>query len=298
LDPFALSRLTALAATLVAAPALASDQAPASAYTLSWHLDAWVVALLAASALTYALGVRRLWRRAGPGRGITYAQAGRFAAGWLVLGMALVSPIDTLGTKLFSAHMLQHELLMVVAAPLLVLSRPLEAWTWALKPSWRRRLGSIARIGVLRRTWRWCTEPTGAWTLQAVALWVWHVPPLFDAAVRNEAVHIAQHTCFLASALFFWWSVLSGGAGQRSAAAMASLFTTMLHTSALGALLALAGRPWYAHYAQVPAFGLSPLEDQQLGGLVMWVPGGIGYLLAALYIVAGWLSAAPRNAPR
>src|SRR5205823_10337851 len=137
------------AAAALALPALAHEQAlSATAPTpeLRWSFEAWVVALLLASAVFYAMGVRRLWRRAGRGRGITFGQAARFAAGWLVLCAALVSPIDTLSAELFSVHMLQHELLMVVAAPLLVLSRPLEAWTWALKPAWRKLLARIARI--------------------------------------------------------------------------------------------------------------------------------------------------------
>ena len=277
-----------------AAPAEASA-AVAAAPELHWTFDAWVVALLGASAAFYALGAHRLWRRAGHGRGITLGQAARFAAGWLALCAALLSPIDALGAQLFSVHMVQHELLMVVAAPLLVLSRPLEAWTWALKPPWRKALASIARIGVLRALWRACTEPVGAWSLHAVALWAWHVPVLFEAALADEAVHIAQHSCFLVSALFFWWSVFRHGAAKRGGASMVSLFPTMMHTAALGALLTFAPTPWYAHYAEASVFGLSALEDQQLGGLVMWVPGGLAYLVAGLAIVAAWLAPATRQ---
>jgi putative membrane protein len=290
-------RLIAAVAAVLALPALAHE-APGAVATmpeLRWSFDAWVVALLAASAVLYAIGVQRLWRRAGRGRGITFGQAARFAAGWLVLCAALLSPIDTLSAQLFSVHMLQHELLMVVAAPLLVQSRPLEAWTWALNPAWRRALGRIARIDLLRGAWRTCSEPIGAWCLHAIAIWVWHVPVLFEAALADEAVHIAQHSCFLGSALFFWWSVFGRVAAQRGGAAIASVFTTMMHTSALGALLTFAPTPWYAHYVQTTVFGLSTLEDQQLGGLVMWVPGGISYLVAGLYIVAAWLGPATRH---
>jgi cytochrome c oxidase assembly factor CtaG len=165
-----------------------------------------------------------------------------------------------------------------------------------LAPAWRKALGGIARINLLRAAWRKCSEPMGAWCLHAAAIWVWHVPVLFDAALANEGVHIAQHSCFLGSALFFWWSVF--GRGRPAGASIASLFTTMLHTSALGALLTIAPQPWYAPYAQASAFGLSALEDQQLGGLLMWVPGGIAYLIAGLYIVAAWLAPAIRSEPR
>lgn len=290
-------RLIAAVAAVLALPALAHD-APGAVATmpgLRWSFDAWVVTLLAASAVFYAIGVRRLWRRAGRGRGITFGQAARFAAGWLVLCAALVSPIDTLSAELFSVHMLQHELLMVVAAPLLVLSRPLEAWTWALKPAWRKVPARIARIDALHEAWRICSEPIGAWSLHAIAIWVWHVPVLFEAALADETVHIAQHSCFLGSALFFWWSVFGRGASRHGGASMASLFITMMHTSALGALLTFAPTPWYAPYAQASVFGLSALEDQQLGGLLMWVPGGIAYLVAGLAIVAAWLGPPTRH---
>ena len=292
----AVSRLIGLVAALLALPALA-HQAPAQGFAAAAAASAvrgsfeWgLMALFAASAALYAIGVRRLWQRAGHGRGITFGQAARFAAGWLVLCAALLSPIDTLGAALFSVHMVQHELLMVVAAPLLVLSRPLEAWTWALKPAWRKALAGIARFDPLRAAWRACTDPIGAWSLHAIALWAWHMPVLFEAALAGEAMHVAQHSCFLVSALFFWWSVFARGA-RRGGASMASLFTTMLHTSALGALLTFAPTSWYTHYAHASAFGLSALEDQQLGGLVMWVPGGLAYLVAGLAIVAAWLSA-------
>jgi putative membrane protein len=277
-----LRRLIAAAAVLPALSAFAhhpGEPATVAAWA-RWNLEPWLVGLLLACAVLYALGLRRLWSRAGRGRGIALREALAFAAGWLVLVTALVSPVDTLGGALFSLHMVQHELLMVVAAPLLALSRPLEAWTWALEPEWRRTLAAAARVRILRRGWHAATEPAGAWCLHAAALWIWHVPALFEAALADEALHVVQHASFFVSALFFWWSVLARGAARSGGAAMASLFTTMLHTAALGALLTFAPTPWYAHYSQTAAFGLSALEDLQLGGLVLGVPGGLAYLAA------------------
>ena len=253
-------------------------------------MHALTVALIALAALWYAAGVQRLWRRAGRGRGIARCHAAAFAAGIALLALAVLSPLHQAAETLLWAHMIQHELLMVVAAPLLVTGRPLEAWTWALPFAWR---GALARAGRARPPaafWRALTDPIGARTLHAIALWTWHVPFLFDAAVRNEGVHVAQHASFLATALLFWWSVLARA--RPAGRAMASLFTTMLHTGALGALLTLAPTAWYASYrTTTAAFGLEPLEDQQLGGLVMWVPASLAYLAAALWIAGRWLSA-------
>jgi putative membrane protein len=263
-----------------------------SGEALGWTLA--LVLLLAASAMLYALGVRRLWRRAGARRGVRGAHALRFVLGWLVLACALLSPIDALADRSFALHMLQHELLMLVAAPLLVLARPVEAWTWALSARMRRRAADLAQRA--RRAWRAITSQPGAWSLHAGAVWIWHVPVLFMAAVAHPSLHVFQHACFLVSALLFWWSVFRSRAGLQSAGAMASLLTTMLHTSALGALLALAARPAYLAPGQSTILGLTALEDQQLGGLVMWVPGSLAYLVAALVIASGWL--APARAAR
>jgi putative membrane protein len=255
----------------------------------NWSFEPWVVAPLALSATLYALGVARLWRHAGGLRGIGRRQVAAFAAGWVVLVIALVSPLDALGASLFSAHMVQHELLMVVVAPLMVLGRPLAAWAWAFAPAQRQAIGRGLRVRWWASVWAWLTDPLAAWVLHALALWLWHVPRFFDAALANEGWHALQHASFLGTALLFWWAVLGRDARSRqnSGFALAYLFTTMLHTSALGALLTLAPTPWYEGYATTTAlFGLGPLEDQQLGGLVMWIPGGFAYVAAGLVMVA------------
>lgn len=265
-----------------------------------FSFEPWVVAPLVVSLVLYVAGVVRLWRHAGAGRGITRAQVAYFAGGWLSLVVALVSPVDTLGETLFSAHMVQHEILMVVSAPLMVLARPLAAWTWAFPAPARHRVGHAVQAHWWAAVWATITSPLVAWALHAAALWLWHVPQLFEAAIDNQAVHALQHASFLGTALLFWWAVLGRDARVRqgSGAALAYLFTTMMHTSALGALLTLAPTVWYPHYlAATQPFGLDPVQDQQLGGLIMWVPGAAAYLFAALAIVARLLSPATPAVP-
>ncbi len=133
---------------------------------------------------------------------------------------------------------------------------------------------------------------------RAAALWAWHLPMLFEAALVHPALHTLQHACFLLTALLFWWGILEtrtpGAARAGSAHAMFSLFTTMVHTSALGALLTLAPGLWYPFYIEpCSLLGMDPLKDQQLGGLIMfimWVPAALAYLLAALAVAARWLA--------
>ena len=259
-------------------------------------IDAWLPVLLGVAALLYARGVGRVWRRAGAGRGIRVAHVVRFALGIATIALALLSPIATLAEHSFALHMVEHETLMVIAAPLLVLARPLEAWTWALpQREMRHAIAGLARTASSMRFCRAMTLPVGATGVHALALWIWHAPSLFAAALVSEPLHVLQHACFFASALAFWWAVFGGAARAPRPVSLACLFTTMLHTSALGAVLTFAPAAWYLHDGP-NALGLSPLEDQQLGGLVMWVPGGIAYVVAALAVVRTWLARSPARA--
>lgn len=263
---------------------------------LGWSFDPWTGVPLVASALLYALGVARLWRRAGRGRGIGYAQLAMFVAGWVALALALLSPIETWGSYSFSAHMIQHELLMAVGAPLMVLSRPLAAWTWALSADGRRGAGRGVRQPAFAALWRFLTAPLPAWCLHAVALWAWHAPAMFNAALVNDAAHTLQHTCFLVTALFYWWTVLGRDARIAPGVPILSLLTTMIHTGLLSALITFAPAVWYpAYLTRAPLLGLDPLVDQQLGGLIMWVPAGAAYMLAALALALRWLHPLPHT---
>ena len=279
-------------------PLAATAHAPVAAaepVTLTWTFEPWVLALLAASLMLYAAGLRRLWGQAGAGRGIRGAHAAAFGAGWLAVALALVSPLDGLGARLFSAHMVQHELLMAVAAPLLVIGRPLAVWTWALPPPARRLAGRWTRQPVLARAWATLTDPMVAWALHGVVLWGWHVPAMFEWALRSDGMHTLQHSSFLLSALLFWWSPLAGASRVGRGASMFYLFSTMVHTGALGALLTFSPTVWYPSYGDTAAsLGVDPVEDQQLGGLVMWVPAGLAYLFAGLALAASAINDAPR----
>jgi putative membrane protein len=266
----------------------------------AWSAEPGIVVPLAIAGAMYAVGVRRLWRSAGTDGGIRRWEAASFAGGWLVLAIALVSPLHALGGSLFLAHMLQHELLMVVAAPLLVLGRPLVPLLWALPESWRRSLGGAARSRAVRRPWRALTDPLAAWSLQTLVLWGWHAPALFEASLHSDAVHALQHASFLGASLLFWWALVHGRRGRMGyGAAVLYLFTTAVHSSVLGALLTFAPTPWYAHYAATaPLWGFSALEDQQFAGLIMWVPAGISYLIAALALLVSWMRESERRVVR
>lgn len=258
----------------------------------AWSFEPLVIFSLSLTALLFIIGLHR--KR----RSIRSWEAICFALGWLALFVALVSPVHAWGQVLFSAHMTQHEILMLVAAPLLVLGRPLVTFLWALPLRESRSLGKIAKINALNRLWRTLTIPLVAWLVHAVALWTWHIPVLFEAVLHYEWVHTAQHLSFFISALLFWWALIHGPQGAMGyGAAVLYLFTTSVHSGVLGALITLAGSVWYPSYVGLTSsWGLTPLEDQQLGGLIMWIPAGLVYVIAGLALFAGWLREADLRA--
>jgi putative membrane protein len=290
-----------LAALLLAAPASAAAHGwvTPEAALRAWNPDPWVVSPLLAGLGLYLRGLARLWGRAGHGRGVSVAGAAAFGGGWLVLALALVSPLHAAGGALFSLHMLQHVLMMLLAAPLLVLGRPLTVTLWAFPARARRWLGGVARTAPLHRAAAALRSPLAAWGVHALALWLWHLPVLYQATLRSEAVHFLQHASFMAGALVFWWAVAEAARRPRTGYAVGALavFTTALHGALLGALLTFSLVLWYPAYAaSAAAWGLSPLEDQQLGGLIMWIPAGVVYLAALLWLLALGLRA--REHPR
>jgi putative membrane protein len=178
-----------------------------------------------------------------------------------------------------------------VGSDLCIRDRPLVPFLWAIPKTTARSLARWNRDVAWQRLWRAITAPFVAWVIHAVVLWTWHIPFLFQATLENNWVHALQHASFLGSAILFWWAILHGR--QRAigfGAAVLYMFTTALHSGLLGALLTFARTVWYPVYnGTTQSWGLSPLEDQQLGGLIMWIPAGVVYIIAGLALFAGWL---------
>jgi cytochrome c oxidase assembly factor CtaG len=210
--------------------------------------------------------------------------------GFAALFSTLLPPLHHWSTELFTAHMIIHSILMAVAAPLIVLGRPGAPLLWGLPWAVRRFSARFISSMAASSVWRIGSRPFTAAILHGTAIWLWHLPVLFIGALQSETLHWLQHVSFLATALLFWWVILDR---QRSNAgtAMGYLFVTALHTGLLGALMTFSTRVWYPPAEGVLAWGLTPMEDQQLAGLVMWIPVGVIYTLAALLLAAKWLSA-------
>jgi putative membrane protein len=260
----------------------------------TWSTDPLVLVPFLAVDLLYAIGLLRLWRRAGPGRGVPVWRALLFALGLAALFVALITPLDAAADASFAMHMAQHMLLVVVAAPLIALGRGGIVLLTAMPAPLRR---PVAGIRHLRRIF---ASVPAATLLHGVTIWLWHVPGPYEAALASNPIHYAEHLTMFGTGVLFWWSILNAGRAPPLGygAGVAALFLTMLHTGFLGILITLAPAPLYASYATaVPFWSLSPLEDQQLAGIVMLLPGGLAYLVGGLALLAAWLNAASSRQP-
>lgn len=278
-------RLSLSLFALLGAPAAAHD---GHSHTPGWTFDPLLVVPLALLLVVYVAGAVQLSRRSK----IRRNKALLFVSGWAVLTLSLLSPLHEGGEVSFTLHMIEHELIMLVATALLAASGAGGTLAWGLPRPLRQALGGGWRRP-LSAVWKRLTEPVTATIFQAVAMWVWHVPALFDKALTSDGWHIAQHSSFIGTSLIFWWAMLhpnGGRAGYGTSAAC--LFITSLVGGALGALMAFSQSPWYGPYAamEMSGIGLDPKADQQLAGLLMWIPGGLVHAGAALLIFYRWLT--------
>jgi cytochrome c oxidase assembly factor CtaG len=192
-------------------------------------------------------------------------------------------------------HMAQHLLLVIVAAPLLWLGAPLLPVIWALPAAWRAALGRLlVPTSPLHRLFHFLTTPVVSAGLYVVVLAAWHVPSLYDAAQGRSVVHDLEHLMFVGAALLYWWPVVHPTGGRRRLSYGAGVFyiaPAVLEGNLIGALVTFAGEPLYETYRRAPrVFGLSALQDQQIGGLMMWVLGGLLLLIpifALVYLLVG-----------
>jgi putative membrane protein len=257
---------------------IASGAPAASQLVGAWGGDPGVLVLLFLAAAIYLRGTRR--RPAAGRRRVVHDVA--FAGALVALVAALASPLDAVTPYLLWAHMAQHVVLVQVAAPLLVIAAPIATLQHGLPAPLARGSTSLAQQPLVRAMDRVARNPVVAFALLAAAWWAWHVPSLYDAGVEHSAVHAAEHVTLLATGVI-WWACIVGPRRLPPVPALALAFTTALHLNVLGALLTFAPRVLYVPYHG--AYGISALEDQQLGGVLMWSLGGF----VSLAIVVGLL---------
>ncbi|MCP3442285.1 cytochrome c oxidase assembly protein [Bradyrhizobium sp. CCGUVB14] len=289
-------KIAAITIGLLASGAAHAHELPPDVSGAHWTFDPWIVIPLITFGLMYGIGALVLWRRRAHRPAAFIWQVVACSTGWFSLIAALVAPLHWLGERLLSFHMIEHEILMAVSAPLLVIARPVGTLLWSLPRRARLWIGRWMRLPATDAVWGVFSAGRTATILHGMAIWGWHAPLLFDAAVSNLVLHRLQHLSFFLTAVLFWWSVF-----RRSETGTAAwhVFITMLHTSVLGALMALAPHLLYREQQEAAAaWGLTPLEDQQLAGIIMWVPAGTIYAGAALALIALWIMRAAKQPER
>jgi len=258
---------------------------------LSWDLQPWVILSLAAAGIGYGLGLAKLSAKRrdhifGPWR------IASFCAGILVLVIALLSPLSSLDDQLFSAHMAQHLLLMLVAPPLLVYSRPIMAWMCALPAGGRRAVSGLwSRRRGLQRGTAVLMNPLSVWVLASATLWFWHLPAPYRWAAQSEGIHTLEHFLLFATSLMFWSVVIEPYGRRHTDYGLCLLFVAAfsVQMGMLGAILTFASHPLYIAATATLPWSFSPLEDQQLAGVVMWVPVGLIHLSTMAILFLAWL---------
>ncbi len=255
---------------------------PSTPLWLAWNLEPSLILGFAALLGLYFYAAGPLRRRFHWAERVEPWQTAAFVAGVAVLILGLMSPLDILGDEyLFSAHMVQHMLISLVAPPLLLLGTP----GWMIEP--------LLRPKVVLQVVRWLALPVVAFGLFNADLWLWHVPPLYDATLQNETIHIFEHLTFIGFGVIFWLPILSPTPLIPRISRMFGvlyLFLACQPMVALGALLTFAAAPFYEPYVFAPRiWGLNPLTDQQLGGLIMWLPTNIPYLIGLSVLFFRWV---------
>jgi cytochrome c oxidase assembly factor CtaG len=260
--------------------------------------DIAVIVFLATAGGLYAVGSWRLARRGARRRAL---EPIAFAVGWATLMLTALPPIDALAIQLFSAHMAQHELMMLMGAPLIMAGRPIPVWLAALPASLKRHGVAMLQARTTDCVWHLLTAPLVAWTLHGAAIWIWHLPPLYDLAVDNEAVapraarKFRRHgdPVLVGTALRPIWP-----RGVRRRGVLRLHHGSSHRDSRRDARVR--GTPLYKVYLQpAAARGIDPLGDQQRAGLIMWIPAGLILTTLGIALVRGlaWRSGTQDRAP-
>ncbi|HEX5396174.1 MAG TPA: cytochrome c oxidase assembly protein [Candidatus Limnocylindria bacterium] len=263
----------------------------------AWRFDALVVGGVAVAGAAYLWAVRRVNERH-PLNRPPRSRTIWFMAGLAAILLALTSPIEAYEGQLFSVHMVQHMLLELVAAPLLLLGAPITLSLRASSTSVRRRVLAVLQS----RAVHVISFPVIAWMLFAAVNWGWHFSALYDVALENPPLHYFQHATFLGAALLFWWPVVGLDPSpwrMPHPVRLFYLFLAMPQNSFLGVALMSAGQVLYPHYlSNLRAWGPSPIDDQNLGGVLMWVMGDMVFLAGMALVVASWVRLEDRRTVR
>ena len=281
----------------------------------SWNWRVEIILVLALAGTVYIRGWRHLRRRTrGRQRPYRPGQPWPLSATWRLVSylvglvfitIALMSPIDVMSGQLFFMHMVQHLLLIMIAPPLLLIANPMAVMLWGLPDRLRRPVGqgfsrALHRDSNSRKLLRTITSPGVVWLLWVIVIVGWHDPDMYNAALRSDFVHDIEHISFFLVSMAYWWHVT--GAGPRIHKQFGLLGRIIFVLAAIppnmmtGVVLAFAENPIYAYYMDIPRiWNISVMTDQRISGVIMWIPGSMMYIIAALVLISQLLGQEERK---
>ena len=280
----------------------ATSELTLSKFLLTWEWDIFVIPVLFLTSSLYVLG----WWRLRKGGHTQLAHGWRLAAylgGQFSLVVALLSGVDIYQSSLFFFHMIQHEILIMVAPVLLLLGNPLPVMLWGMPRAGRRFFARLlGRRAAFRSYLARMSSPGTAWLIFTATIWLWHDPGAYQAAIHHDLIHYAEHITFFLAAMLFWWHITAAaprvhrrlGLGKR----IGLIILALVPNQILSVGIAMSENLLYDHYDTVPrVMALAPLDDQVLGGVIMWIPGGMMYVAAIIVLLlsAGYVPKSRRE---
>lgn len=267
------------------------NHSPSSLW-LNWSFDPYIILTLLFLSLLYYLGCRAILKS-----GISKKKVKKamyfYYTGIFILFLSLISPIDPLSDLLGWVHMLQHILILMVAAPLMVMGSPSFVGHWSFPKRWWKEKKWFRSFFKWALSYSRFKKPFWAWFVYIFIFWIWHLPVFYEAALKSEVIHDFQHISFFLAAYFFWRLLFDPFRQHIQAPLVIFLypFVASINGILLGSFMALSPVVWYKPYVKTaPLLGYSALHDQQLAGLIMWMPAGITYVLACLFLTYRYLN--------
>lgn len=275
-------------------PLLADIEAATDA-PIVWRVDPQVIGALLVVALVYMRGWYRLRRQRDDHFQVRHL--GSFLSALALIGLDLLSPIDSLADSLSSVHMAQHMLLIFVVPVLVWWGRPLLPLYYGMPRFVRGLLDRVGRLGPVQVFFAWLVRPITAWLIFVVVIWAWHLPVLYDLALEHEPIHNLEHACVFYASLLFWYPVMQPYPARPRWSRwvlVPYLILADVQFTVFSAILTFSDHVIYTYYLRVPGpWPISPLQDQEIAGLIMWIPGSIAFLLPLVWIGAELLYGRP-----
>jgi cytochrome c oxidase assembly factor CtaG len=271
-------------------------------FVSAWDFSSPPAVIFLILAGAYLVGTLRLALRSNTGSSF-WSKVSANLLGFALLAIALAGPLDRYSSELFTVHMAQHIVIAMLAAPLLLIARPMPAYIWALPRPIRIGAGTaLTSSGKLITVLRVLTRPVIALPLFIVTLYGWHIPAAYNGSLENDWLHLFMHFTMFTTAVLFWWPIVGPPPARTQLShpqRIVYLLLAVTPTALLSAVITLSKSVIFDFYLDSPGhFGWSPVNDQQTGGILMWIPGNLVYLVTMTILFFKWFALEEKKSSR